>query len=72
MTEGFRAVKLEASWLAQLQPEFQQPYMQQLRSFLVEQKRLGKEVFPPGYEFFNAFAHTPLDQVKVVILGMLL
>jgi uracil-DNA glycosylase len=69
VTEGERAIKLEASWLAQLQSEFQQPYMQQLRSFLVEEKRLGKTVFPPGEEIFNAFTHTPLDQVKVVILG---
>lgn len=61
--------QLESSWLAQLDTEFEQPYMQQLRSFLRAEKAAGKRIFPPGREFFEAFAHTPLDQVKVVILG---
>jgi len=64
-----RAVGLEPSWLAPLASEFEQPYMQQLRAFLLAEKRAGKRVFPSGSEFFNAFAHTPLDRVKVVILG---
>ena len=67
MTE--QGVQLESSWLAQLDTEFEQPYMQQLRSFLRDEKAAGKRIFPPGKEFFEAFAHTPLDQVKVVILG---
>lgn len=62
-------IQLEASWLAALESEFQQPYMQQLRHFLQAQKDQGVTVFPRGGEIFNAFAHTPLDQVKVVILG---
>ncbi|MDX1733009.1 MAG: uracil-DNA glycosylase, partial [Halioglobus sp.] len=33
------------------------------------EKRAGKRIFPPGDEFFNAFSHTPVDRVKVVILG---
>ncbi len=64
-----RQVSLEPSWLAQLADEFEQPYMQQLRGFLAREKRAGKRLFPPGSELFNAFAHTPLDRVKVVILG---
>ncbi len=67
MTE--RAVALEPSWLAQLGDEFQQPYMQQLRTFLKAEKAAGKRIFPNGDEFFSAFSHTPLDAVKVVILG---
>jgi uracil-DNA glycosylase len=63
------AVQLEQSWLNELAPEFEQAYMQSLKSFLREQKRAGKRVFPAGTEFFNAFAHTPLDKVKIVILG---
>lgn len=62
-------IKLEPSWLARLAPEFEQPYMQQLRAFLREEKQRGKRIFPAGSEYFNAFAHTPLDAVKVVILG---
>jgi uracil-DNA glycosylase len=62
-------VALEESWLAQLGGEFEQPYMQELRAFLLAQKKAGKRIFPRGSEFFNAFAHTPLSKVKVVILG---
>ncbi len=64
-----RNIRLEPSWLAHLAAEFEQPYMTELRSFLQAEKRAGKRVFPPGNEIFNAFAHTPFDQVKVVILG---
>jgi uracil-DNA glycosylase len=42
--------------------------MAALRAFLVEQKS-KHAVFPPGAEMFNAFAFTPFDQVRVVILG---
>jgi uracil-DNA glycosylase len=63
------AIQLEASWLARLAPEFEQTYMQDLRTFLRAEKQAGKRIFPGGNEFFNAFAHTPLDKVKVVILG---
>ncbi len=63
------AVELEASWLAPLAEEFGQPYMRQLKEFLQQEKRGGVSVFPPGREIFNAFAHTPLHRVKVVILG---
>lgn len=68
MDEG-RAVQLEPSWLAQLAGEFEQPYMIRLREFLRREKQQGKRIFPKGKEFFNAFEHTPLDKVKVVILG---
>lgn len=68
MPQG-RAVQLEPSWLARLEPEFAQPYMAQLRGFLQAEKRAGKRIFPPGDEIFEAFTHTPLDRVKVVILG---
>ncbi|WP_205422728.1 uracil-DNA glycosylase [Seongchinamella sediminis] len=67
MTE--RTVKLEPSWLEPLAAEFEQPYMQQLRAFLQGEKAAGKRIFPAGDEMFSAFDHTPLDAVKVVILG---
>lgn len=62
-------IQLEESWLAPLAGEFQQPYMHALKDFLQQEKRSGVSVFPPGPEIFNAFAHTPLHRVKVVILG---
>ena len=64
-----RDIQLEASWLASLQDEFEKPYMEQLRAFLRQEKQAGKRIFPRGSEFFSAFEHTPLDRVKVVILG---
>ena len=62
-------IQLESSWLAALADEFQQPYMRALKDFLQQEKRGGASVFPPGPEIFNAFDHTPLPKVKVVILG---
>lgn len=69
MSASSHSVALEESWLAQLGGEFEQSYMQELRAFLLAQKKAGKRIFPRGSEIFNAFAHTPLSKVKVVILG---
>lgn len=62
-------VKLEPGWLDALGDQFDEPYMQQLRAFLAEEKASGKVIYPRGSQWFNAFNSTPLDQVKVVILG---
>lgn len=62
-------VKLHPEWLDFLQGEFEQPYMRELRSFLVAESRAGKTIYPKGGEIFNALNLTPLSQVKVVILG---
>jgi uracil-DNA glycosylase len=43
--------------------------MKDLHAFLTAEKAAGKRIFPKGSEFFNALSHTPLDNVKVVILG---
>jgi len=62
-------VQLEASWLKALSGEFEQDYMRALRQYLGQEKKAGKQIFPPGQQIFNAFAHTPLPDVRVVILG---
>jgi len=62
------SVQLESSWKAVLEPEFEKPYMHKLKSFLQSEKK-EHTVFPPSNLIFNAFSHTPFDQVKVVILG---
>ncbi len=61
--------KLESSWFEQLGEEFEQPYMQELMSFLEAQRAEGKLVFPTPDKYFSAFERTPLKSVKVVILG---
>ena len=62
-------VKLEASWKAALQDEFDKPYMRTLGEFLRAEKAAGKVIFPPGPLIFNALNSTPLPQMKVVIIG---
>ena len=64
-----RSIQLHAEWLALLNDEFQQPYMRELREFLLQRKRAGIQVYPPGSQIFNALDSTPPDQIKVVILG---
>lgn len=64
-----RKIELEESWLEELLPEFQKNYMLNLRSFLIEEKKKGKKIFPKGKEMFNALNSTPLNKVKVVIIG---
>jgi uracil-DNA glycosylase len=61
--------QLHPSWQAKLGDELEKPYMQALRHFLKEEKAAGKTIYPPGPLIFNAFNHTPFDQVKVVIIG---
>ena len=63
------AIELEASWLEVLSDEFEKDYMLKLRQFLKEEKQAGKTIYPKGGDIFNAFAKTPFDEVKVVILG---
>lgn len=63
------AVKLDSSWLAQLQDEFRSPYFESLRNFLTKEKENGKIIYPPGPLIFAALDTTPFDKVKVVILG---
>jgi len=60
--------QIEESWLKVLASEFEQPYFASLKAFLLEEKR-HYAVYPPGSLIFNAFAHTPFDKVKIVILG---
>ncbi|MDC7674521.1 uracil-DNA glycosylase [Asticcacaulis machinosus] len=62
-------IALDAQWKSALEGEFSAPYMQVLKSFLTEQKAAGKRIFPKGSEYFAALNLTPLDEVRVVILG---
>ena len=62
-------VKIEPSWKDALAPEFGKPYFEQLVRFLHQEKAAGKVIYPPGSLIFRAFELTPVNQVKVVILG---
>ena len=58
----------DESWASILKPLLQQDYMKKLSSFIQEERRQF-EVYPPENLVFNAFRITPLEEVKVVILG---
>lgn len=60
---------LHSSWQQVLGQELEQPYMLNLKAFLQAEKNAGKQIYPPGPLIFNAFNHTPFDQVRVVIIG---
>ena len=64
-----REIRLEPSWKTRLVAEFDEQYMQELRQFLLQRKRLGAVIYPPGQQIFNAMDSTPFDEVKVVTLG---
>ena len=61
--------KLHSSWQAVLGDELHKPYMEALRAFLKEEKAAGKVIYPPSPLIFNAFNHTPFEEVRVVIIG---
>lgn len=60
---------LPDSWNRYLGAEFDAPYMQELRNFLAREKAARKVIYPHSSNWFRAFELTPLDQVRVVILG---
>jgi uracil-DNA glycosylase len=60
---------MHESWLAVLGDELEQPYMADLRAFLVAEVAAGRRFYPPADRVFNALALTPFDDVRVVVLG---
>ena len=57
------------SWQAKLSQEFDMPYMKILMTFLLDEKDQNKNIYPPQLNWFYALEATPLEKVKVVILG---
>ncbi|KLN60590.1 uracil-DNA glycosylase [Kiloniella spongiae] len=62
-------IKLDPSWKEALSSEFSKDYMRNLKVFLKQQKDNRKVIFPKGNEYFQALDLTPIDKVKIVILG---
>jgi uracil-DNA glycosylase len=62
-------VQIASSWKVILESEFKEDYFKQIKSFILNEKAKGKEVYPAGKLMFNAFNLTPFEQVKVVIIG---
>ena len=55
-------------WEESLREEFRKPYYKKLFETVNKEYRTHR-IYPPAQEIFNAFHYTPLDQVKVVIIG---
>lgn len=60
---------LSPSWQTVIGAEFTKPYLLALSDFLQAESAAGKLILPPLEQRFNALQSTPLEQVKVVILG---
>ncbi|GHB10603.1 uracil-DNA glycosylase [Salinicola rhizosphaerae] len=60
---------LPESWNHHLGEEFDSAYMRDLRGFLAAEKAAHKIIYPHSSNWFRAFELTPLDEVRVVILG---
>ncbi len=61
-------IKLENSWKYYLINEFYKDYMISLKKFLINEKKI-KIIYPCNSNIFKAFDLTPIDSLKVVILG---
>jgi len=59
----------EPSWKNALKEEFSQSYMKALEQFLQEEQYAGKSILPAPSLWFNALNATPINKVKVLILG---
>ncbi len=60
--------QIEESWKKVLQNQFESTYFQDLKEFLVEERK-NHRIFPPGSRIFAAFDAVPFHDVKVVIIG---
>src|SRR4249920_835351 len=62
-------VRIEQAWKDLLQEEFKKEYFKYIVTWLKTEKISGGTIYPPGPLIFNAFEQTPLDHLKVVIIG---
>eukprot|EP01138_Halocafeteria_seosinensis_P004835 gb/GECG01004944.1/.p1 GENE.gb/GECG01004944.1/~~gb/GECG01004944.1/.p1 ORF type:complete len:328 (+),score=34.18 gb/GECG01004944.1/:1-984(+) len=60
--------EVDSKWIEALKPQLKKHYWKELQNF-VEKERNAKTVYPPKPLVFTALRMTPLDSVKVVILG---
>ena len=63
-----KKLEIEESWYSLLEDEFNKDYFNKIRSFIKEEYK-NKTIFPPAKLIFNAFNLTPLNKIKVIIIG---
>ena len=59
---------ITGEWKEALKEEYKKPYYRHLYDTITKEYQT-KEIYPPKEDIFNAFHCTPLEKVKVVILG---
>lgn len=62
-------IKINADWLEFLEEEFKKPYFLNIKRQYIETLKAGKNIYPPANLTFNAFNLTPLNSLKIVLLG---
>lgn len=69
MSVSNNKIKIHKSWLNFLEKEFNQNYMEDIKKYLQVKLENEIQIYPPPNLIFNAFNLTPLNLVKVVIIG---
>ena len=62
-------MKIEKSWHEKLKEEIAKGYIADLKAFLAQEQKSGVVIYPPESLIFHAFAETPYEKVRVVIVG---
>ena len=62
-------IAAEPTWKDVLSEERNKPYFKAILAKIEADRRSGKIIYPPNSDIFNALAHTPFADVKVVIIG---
>lgn len=61
--------ELQPSWHKALHEELKREYIVSLAAFVEMERRVHTPIYPPKELTFNALINTPIDLVKVVIVG---
>ena len=59
---------LKNDWSLYLEEQFQKPYYQKLRNFLIDEYKT-QTIYPNMYNIFNALHYTSYANTKAVIIG---
>ncbi len=69
MNVSLDKINIPDDWKSLLKDEFLSPYFSSIKAHYIAAKNSGETIYPKANKLFYAFALTPLDSVKVVILG---
>lgn len=65
----FMLSQIEISWKKLLWEEVSKPYFQDIQSFITSEIKAWKTIYPEQQDIFEAFNSTPVEKLRVVILG---